>query len=134
MAKVARLTDGKNNWVFFAEGGSVKMITTTLSGIYSTEEYNLEKGREAYKLVRKFNPLAQVGFTPLNRAMKSFKFTDEEHVRACDDYTRKTLGEELWAEEPSLAWEEFHYNGYHEFFYTAGNLNKELAKRGITVQ
>lgn len=131
MAKVARLTDGKYNWVFFAGGDKVTVVVTDLSGIDSKKEYNLEKGREVYKFVKKFNPKAKDGFTRLDKALKSVRIYDIEQVHAIDGYNRKQMGDDAWAEHSCATWEDFHSTGYHELYYFAGELNRKKAKIGI---
>lgn len=126
MAKVARLTDGSSNWVFFAEGDTVKVTTFEDSRIFSVEELSLEKGRELYKFVKKFNPKAKQGFTPLQRELKSLRLTTEEQVRAYDNNRRETLGEDLWAED-SYTWPEFYELGYMDVYYRAGERAKTLS-------
>jgi hypothetical protein len=133
MAKVARLTDGQNNWVFFADGETVKVTMTDSCGIDSRQEYDLERGREVYKLVRKFNPKAKEGFTPLQRALKSIRIYDKDQVNIIDNHDRKQMGDDAWAEHSCATWEDFHSNGFHEFYYTAGCLNRRLVEVGIKV-
>ena len=131
MAKVARLTDGKNNWVFFVNGETVKFTMTDSCGIDSRQEYDLEKGREVYKLVRKFNPKAKEGFTPLQKALKSIRIYDKEQVSIIDNNDRQQMGDDAWAEHSCATWREFHANGYHELYFTAGCLNRQLVEIGI---
>lgn len=126
MAKVARLTDGSSNWVFFADGDTVKVTTLTLSRIDSVQELTLDKGRELYKFVKRFNPNAKQGFTPLQRELKSLRLTTENQVRAYDNNRRETLGEEAWAEDSST-WPEFYEQGYMDVYYRAGERAKTLS-------
>jgi len=93
----------------------------------------LEKGREVYKLVRKFNPKAKEGFTRLDKALKSVRIYDREQVQALDNYDREQMGDDAWAEHSCATWGEFHANGFREVFYSAGNLNKKLAAAGVTM-
>lgn len=71
MAKVARLTNGTYNWVFRSENGQVKMNVTDRYKVTEKEEFTLEKGRTVYKTLKQCVPNIKVGFTPLERELKS---------------------------------------------------------------
>lgn len=125
MAKVARLTDGSSNWVFFADGNTVKVTTFYMSRIDNVQELSLEKGRELYKFVKKCVPNVKQGFTPLQRELKTLRLTTKEQVQAYDNNRRETIGEELWAEDSST-WPEFYELGYMDVYYRAGERAKTL--------
>lgn len=109
MTTVHHVTDGTTNWSFRVSQTSVKMTVTQGYGIKSTKEMTLEEGREAYKLLSKFNGEARKGFTKLG---KMLRLRTVEQVRKYDESCREHFGEDNWPEHSLSTWGEFHEVGY----------------------
>lgn len=109
MGATHHMTDGETNWSFCPHGNTVTFTVTRGYGVISSEEINIEEGREIFKNIKRFNPLARKGFTKLGKLRK---LTTEAQVIEYDNGCREWYGEDNWPEFSLATWEQFQGQGY----------------------